>query len=265
MFRARYGASVRRHELADDPVLLTTPALWRIHSDRVNARLLDRWLPDDHDRILKTDLYDESVSPGLYPELARRGGTVVGMDISSSTAAASHDRHPGLRAVVADIRRLPFRDGTFDAIVSNSTLDHLATSAEIEAGLEDLFRVLRGRGHLVVTLDNLANPVVAVRNWFPSRWLQRLHVVPYPIGRTWRPRRLRRSLEDAGFDVLDVDAILHFPRAVMVWIGCALDRRTSATTRQRLLDLSLGFEGLRRWPTRFLTGYFVAARARKPG
>jgi hypothetical protein len=41
--------------------------VWRRHSDALNARLLTKWLPVERmDLIVKTDLFDEAVTGGLY-------------------------------------------------------------------------------------------------------------------------------------------------------------------------------------------------------
>lgn len=71
---------------------------------------------------------------------------------------------PGLRTVVADVRRLPFSDRSFDLALCLSTLEHVGRDnrvygldAEddedgIEAALGELRRVLRRGGRLVVTV-----------------------------------------------------------------------------------------------------------------
>src|SRR4029434_1314077 len=60
--------------------------------------------------------------------------------------------------------RTVFADEAFDVIVSNSTLDHFGSWAELGASLHELHRVLKTRGLLIITLDNRANPIVALRN-----------------------------------------------------------------------------------------------------
>src|SRR3712207_666553 len=75
---------------------------WRSHSDAVNAALVDRWLPGGCERVLKTDLFDEAVSGGLYPLLAERAESVVGIDVSPGIVAAASSRHGALEAHCAD-------------------------------------------------------------------------------------------------------------------------------------------------------------------
>ena len=94
-------------------------ALWRRHSDAVNTALLQRWLPRaGAGSLLKTDLFDEAVSEGLYPALSGTAGRVTGIDVSAGAAAASGRRHAGLATLAADVRRLPFADASFDRVVS---------------------------------------------------------------------------------------------------------------------------------------------------
>jgi len=227
--------------------------------------LLDRWLPADPalPRILKTDLFDELAGDGLYPALSARARRVVGVDISAAVVDSARRRHPSLEAHVADVRELPFEAGTFDAVVSNSTLDHLVGRSEVAIALGELARVLRPGGRLIVTLDNPINPLIALRNALPHGLARILRRVPYQAGWTCGPRALRRLLDETGFGAVETTAILHAPRFVVV----ELDRHPrSRRDRARSLRLLLAAERLGRSPTRFLTGHFVAALAvRRPG
>ena len=154
------------NDVADEWLRMHPQTVWRAHSDAVNATLLARWLPDGRTGLLlKTDLFDEAVGDGLYPLLASRAQGVVGTDVSILTLRAARSHHAGLQVVCADVRYLPFADGACDVVVSNSTLDHFATREEIVAALREIHRVLRLDGCLLLTLDNLANPVVALSRY----------------------------------------------------------------------------------------------------
>lgn len=254
----RYWESVATEWRAAHP-----DPLWRTHGDAVNWRLLDRWLPEKPvGRLLKTDLFDEAVSPGLYPLLATRARVVVGMDLSGITVRVARLRYPALMAAGADARQLPFADGSFDIIVSDSTLDHFHTEAELIASLRELHRVLRPDGELLLTLDNRANPVIALRNALPFHWLHRVGLVPYYVGATCGPRGLRRLAAHAGWEIGEMAAILHCPRVLAVKVARLIQ---SPAAQQRFLRWLLGFEQLACWPTRYLTGYFVAARLVRKG
>lgn len=233
--------------------------VWRAHSDAVNAELLARWLPEGEGRVLKTDAFDEAFGPGVAVPLRERFDEVWELDVAPAVLVAVRRRHPGLRVFASDVRQLPLGDSTVDVVVSLSTLDHFENAGEIEVGLREIARVLRSGGRLVVTLDNPGNPLVAVRNRLP--WLRRIGVIPYYVGETLDRRNLRESLERVGFDVLEIDAIQHAPRAPVVALGWAIARLAGDRGARELLRLAGAFERLRGWPTRFRTGYFVAALA----
>ena len=238
--------------------------LWRAHSDAVNRRLLDGWLPPQPvPRLLKTDLFDEAVSEGLLTPLRTRARTLVGIDIASTVASGASRRNPALHAVRADVRRLPFVDGAFDIVVSNSTLDHFAAVGDIVTSLRELARVLCPGGHLVLTLDNALNPMVALRNALPQRALRAIGLIPYAVGKTCGPRRLRRLVSDAGFEVARVSAVMHCWRVAAVWAADLLESSGPPRTRDAYLRLLLRFERLANSPLRFLTGHFIAIDAVK--
>jgi SAM-dependent methyltransferase len=242
--------------------------LWRRHSDNVNSRLVERWLPAGLAATLKTDLWDEAMGAGLYPAIAARSERVVGVDVSRSIAAAAADRYPALEAHVAHVDRLPFEEAAFDAVVSNSTLDHFDDPAEIDRSIAELARVLQPGGTLLLTLDNPANPVVALGKLLPRdalnrlwlRWADttgRIGLLPYHVGATYGRARLQAVLGAAGFAVEETTAIVHAPRPVAVVVGQRV--RHAA----RFLRVLSALERLERAPTRFVTGHFVAVRARR--
>ena len=239
--------------------------LWRRHSDAVNLDWLRREMPRKRViRLLKTDLFDEALSDGLVAWLSTKAEMVVGIDLAPATVHAARARQYALRALAADVRCLPFADGHFDRVVSNSTLDHFKTSADLADSLKELSRVLRPGGELYLTLDNPLNPLIALRNALPFRLLNRLGFVPYYMGATYGPGPLRASLEKAGLHVLQVGTLLHCPRVVVVKIAQILQRWAAPVTHQRFLRHLMGHERLANWPTRFLTGNFITARAIKP-
>lgn len=259
-------------EIADVWETAHSQALWREHSDAVNRSLFDGWLPFGLARVLKTDLWDEAMGEGLYPLLAARAREVVGIDISPAIVGAAVQRYAPLEGVVADVRRLPFDDASFDAVVSNSSLDHFESAGDIVASIRELRRVLRSDGHLLLTLDNPANPLVALAKALPRKtlnrvWLRygrasaRLGMLPYYVGATYGQRRLRRLLAEEGFDVREVRAVVHSPRVVAVLVANVLESRATPATQERFLRRLLALERLGAWPTRFVTGHFVAVRA----
>ena len=82
---------------------------------------------------------------------------LVGADLAEADV-------PGLRTVAADVRELPFADGSFDVVFCVSTLEHVGLdnrqyglpeehdAAEQERALRELARVLGPSGRLLVTV-----------------------------------------------------------------------------------------------------------------
>jgi SAM-dependent methyltransferase len=238
--------------------------LWRRHSDAVNGALCLRWLsPNRADRLLKTDLFDEACAAGLAPFLSSLSRSVMGIDLSSASVRRARARHPGVRGQVADVRRLPFADASLDAVVSNSTLDHFRSRRDIAVSLGEIHRVLRCGGRLLITLDNLANPIIALRNALPFSWLCHLGIVRYYVGASCGPGELCTLLREQGFVLQELDAVLHHPSVIAVTLSRLLQHRATPGLQQRFLASLMALERLSRLPTRFRTGHYVAALATK--
>lgn len=238
-------------------------ALWRRYSDSLNTALLRRWLTLGPDATaLKTDLFDEAFGDGIYPELARHATRVIGLDISRTVALAAKSRYGGLEVIGADARRLPFDQAVFDIVLSNSSIDHFDSRGELDQCLAELHRVLRPGGELLITLDNPTNPIIAIRNSLPFRWVNRVGLVPYYVGKTYSVGELRERLSRLGMEVVDSTVILHFPRVLAVPLT-RLAQKLDSRVQGWLLSVFRCFEVLGRLPTRNLSGHFVAVLARR--
>ncbi|MFN2601980.1 MAG: class I SAM-dependent methyltransferase [Gemmatimonadaceae bacterium] len=237
---------------------------WRQHSDRVNSDLVERWLPAKSGCLLKTDLFDEVASDGIYPLLATRADKICGMDVSLYTATAARRKYPEVGACAADIRGLPFANSSFDAIVSLSTVDHFADPADIEVSLKELWRVMRPGGTLVITVDNRSNPLIALRNSLPYSFLRKLGLVSYPVGRTLTFRGAYKTVELAGFAVCDCIGILLAPRVLAIPLVELAARHGTRRMRDGITNCLMWMERLQQNPVAPRLAHFVAIRATKP-
>ncbi len=236
--------------------------LWRAFCDDLHERLIRRWLGGERfEAALKTDLFDEAVGQGLVGVLGALADEVYGVDIAGDIVREAARKHPGLRASVGDVRRLDFAAGTFDVVLSDSTLDHFVREEEIREALGELARVLKPGGRLLITLDNPVNPVVALRNRMPQKQMGELGLVPYFMGRTLSMGGLVGAVADAGLEVLEKRHIMHVPRVVAL----QLCRMVSGWGRvhQPLVRAMMACEAAAALPTARFTGHFCAVLARK--
>ncbi len=238
--------------------------LWRQCSDAIYQRLLERMLvPGRSQCALKTDLWDEVYGGGLMPFLQTRAREVYGIDIAEGTVHLAQQSSNGLKAVVGDVRKLPFPDGIFDLVVSNSTLDHFMQKQDLRKAIGELARVLEPGGQLLISLDNPANPIIRLRMLLPVNWLQRLGLIPYYVGATLGAAELCRVLEANGLRVERLEPAVHCPRVLMVALAALMQRWAPRTWQARFVDFQHRFEPMGRWPTRFLTGHYSVVRAIK--
>ena len=240
--------------------------LWRSFCDRLNSQLMRQNLETcKNGTALKTDLFDEATGEiGLVPQLAEFSGQVVGIDISQVTCRVATGRHPSLGACSGDARALPFSDKSFDIVLSNSTLDHMERVDDIGTALGEIHRVLRPGGRLLLTLDNFCNPVIVLRTILPHRLLTGLGLVPYYVGATCGPKRLRSLVEKAGLEPKMMGAMMHCPRLPAVATANLLDRFGPGGLKTLFSDSLFWWEALERLPTRYLTGYFIRIVADRP-
>ena len=91
----------------------------------------------------------------------------VAADIDITALHEGRRRDPSLVAVVADLRRLPFRDDSFDLVWNSSTLEHLDRP---ELGLAEMARITRESGHVFVGVPHRFGPLGFQPLVAESRW-----------------------------------------------------------------------------------------------
>ena len=160
-------------------------------------------------RIFKTDLWDESRNTRILRWAAGHGAHAFGVDISPGivTGARGQFTELGLRlhAAQSDVRSLPFRSGSFDAVYSMGTVEHFD---ETQQALEEIFRVLRPGGCAIIGVPNRCDPflrplMVAV--------MYRLGLYGYGFEKSYTRGTFRRMLERCGFEVTAETGILFIP------------------------------------------------------
>jgi SAM-dependent methyltransferase len=144
---------------------------------------------------------DVATGPGYVAgAAAARGAIVVGLDFSPLMVAEARRRYPGIEFRDGDAEALPFDDGSFDAVVMNFGLLHLARP---EAAIEHAHRVLAAGGRYAFTV--WASPEDAVGFGVVLRAMEAhgTTAVGLPDGppffRFSDPGECRRILAQAGF------------------------------------------------------------------
>jgi SAM-dependent methyltransferase len=158
-------------------------------------------------RLLKTDLWDEAKNTEILRWAAEQGARPLGVDISldvvREAAAVLRAHRPGFAR--ADVRALPFRDGSVDLVYSMGTIEHFPDYA---VAVREIHRVLAPGGQAIVGVPNKLDPFLR-----PAL----VHVMNlcglygYGMEKSFTPRALSRLLESAGFEVQALTGILFIP------------------------------------------------------
>jgi SAM-dependent methyltransferase len=165
--------------------------------------------PLDGLRILKTDLWDEAKNTRILAWAAERGAHAFGVDISEPTASLARSAFTRaanpLRATAADVRALPFVDGSFDAVYSMGTIEHFD---ETEQAVREMARVLKPGGRAIIGVPNRHDPFLRP---LMSTVMQAVGLYAYGYEKSYSRKSLRAMLERAGLTVTDETAILFIP------------------------------------------------------
>jgi GT2 family glycosyltransferase len=270
--RAGLETDWEKHALAQsDDYYLPTPLAQ--HKGEVTLRLIRTGWGEGGPvgRLLKTDLYEEAFGDDqllLRPSEPWWAAEVVGIDFSLHILHRARARALALgmgrlRAVCADVRRLPFRGKSFDRILSISTLDHLRGEQDLDDALRELDRAASTRARFFLTMDNPTNPWVVLRGIrMVGPLFRRLGLTPIPLGRMVSWRSLRRILTDLGWGVHGPRHFLHYPRILFI----PLMRARCPKGLHRLVSRVVA--GTDRWETRSTgpyTGLYYALWAVKGG
>ena len=125
---------------------------WEGKGDRVDRQRLELLAQcvAPGESVLQVDC-----GPGWLPEMLQaRGVQVVATDLSGVAVAMARKR--GVDAAQFDIDEgpLPFTDDRFDVVISDSQLEH---RFDHEHALDEMARVLRAGGRLILLLPNTAH------------------------------------------------------------------------------------------------------------
>lgn len=119
---------------------------WLVNGGQRRAReVVLRHLPKD----AGVRLLDVAIGDGMYTSWLPEDWSIVGVDISTAQLLACRRRNVdrALRLVLGEAEDLPFRDGEFDAVLSNGGFNHFD---DPETALREMVRVAKPGAPIVI-------------------------------------------------------------------------------------------------------------------
>jgi SAM-dependent methyltransferase len=153
---------------------------------------------------------------GLAPYLIRLrqlGYDVEGIDYNKEPIEKVLAFDPSLPVQVGDVTAIPYPDGHFGGYISLGVIEHF-TEGPVKA-IREAWRVLRPGGVFVVAVpqNHLFMRILAPLRWFKGNdALRRLFGKPLDSHyweQYFRKNELRVTLEQEGFDVVEINALDH--------------------------------------------------------
>jgi len=144
---------------------------------------------------------DVACGPGYAAgAAAARAASAVGVDFSSTMVEEARRRYPSLEFLEGDAEQLSFPDSTFDAVVLNYGMLHLARP---ERALSEAHRVLRPGGRVAFTVWDTPDKAIGFGIILAAIQKHGDMNVPIPPGppffRFSDPEESKRALIAAGF------------------------------------------------------------------
>jgi len=156
-------------------------------------RRYEEWLAEAEGKVGRGRLLEVGAGSGAFSRAARRRGwTVDATEVSASGLRLL--RETGATVHAGDLSALRLPAAAFDLVVSLEVVEHLA---EPGAHLEELGRLTRPGGHLLLTTPNFGG---LSRRLLGMRWRV---IDPEHLG-YFTAATLRRALERAGFTRVSV-------------------------------------------------------------
>ena len=146
-------------------------------------------------------LLDVACGPGYAAAAAAAlGASAIGIDFSSEMVAEARGRYPGIEFKEGDAEQLSFEDSSFDAVVLNFGMLHLARP---EQALAEAHRVLRPGGRVAFTVWETPDKAIGFGIVLSAIQKHGDMNVPIPSGppffRFSDPAESKRALAAAGF------------------------------------------------------------------
>jgi len=152
--------------------------------------------------IKKTDrILDQGCGTGRYSFTLYKLGyeNIVGMDFSPKLLEIAKENAKKLnyeiKFVEGDIRNMPFKDGSFDVVISAGVIEHVP---ETEKAMSEISRVLKDEGYLFIHVPHRISTFTIIK-------LIRKSFGLWSLGyeKSFTKSEVRNLLKENGFIVLD--------------------------------------------------------------
>jgi len=174
--------------------------------NRLIFELISAWEGDFEGKLVLNS------GAGFDSDIGRRfteaGARIVNNDIVPKALQTLRARH-GLQGVCADLRKLPFRDGSFDLVVCIEVIHHCHPLVET---LREIRRIIKAGGGIVVVENTLSHPGTWPGRILPKRLIRMIrrglrksfgrkerYLKVSPYEQVVPPRQVLRVLREAGF------------------------------------------------------------------
>lgn len=153
-------------------------------SQEYATRLKNKWTPEwlaTFSNYVKT-IHEFADTESIVLDVGCGGGQttylistqvkqVIGVDLSLAALNNRPSQPINISFQEADAVNLPFKDRSFDAVVSYATIEHLPN---VSQALEEAIRVLKPGGYLILFAPNMISPIrlvsLVLKGWQLKRW-----------------------------------------------------------------------------------------------
>jgi SAM-dependent methyltransferase len=182
---------------------------WFVSRRRILLSVLQRNLTPER----QFEVLDAGCGGGATMDSVRCYGRVRGLEISK--AALQHNREQGREVILGSVEQIPFTGDSFDLALALDVIAHVQDDLK---ALEELFRILRPGGSLLVT-------VPALRMLWSAHDAANGHYRRYALG------ELRQRIEAAGFEIVEATYFntLLFPAVLAIRVLGRLRSKSSTS------------------------------------
>lgn len=97
-------------------------------------------------------ILDVGCANGYYTKLyAKKCKRIIGIDSNHELIKRAKEENPKIEFIEADAEKIPFEDEEFDIIIMSDVLEHVKSE---ELALNEVYRVLKKNGKLIITVPN---------------------------------------------------------------------------------------------------------------